>query len=257
MPPYPILALWCHPRSLSTAFARMMIERGDVTVLHERFLYLYYVVQNPRLIIAQQLESIDPWMRDGFDPIVADIMTEASRGPVFFKDMAVHVHNPKGYHADEAFLGRFSNAFLIRHPERAVLSHLKQNPEMVFEEVGYDALLALFEKVREMTGSVPVVIDAADLEADPAGIVGAYCTAMGIPFIPSALSWDPTIPPQLADGDPWHTDLSDSSGFGRDMETFDPQLRKHPRFDEYRARSMPFYEAMHAHRLQSAGPHRE
>ncbi len=244
-----ILALWCHPRSMSTAFERMMIERGDVTVVHERFLYLYYVVQNPHLVIAQQLESVEPWMEATFEEIVDGIESEATQRPVFFKDMAVHVHNPKGYNADDAFLSRFSNAFLIRDPEVTVLSHLKQNPDMVFEEVGYDAQFALFEKVRELTGSDPVVIDAADLEADPEGIVRAYCDAMDIPFIASSLRWGATVPSQLTAGDPWHVDLFGTTGFGTAVESFDAALRNHPRFDEYRERSLPFYEAMHAHRI--------
>jgi len=247
-----ILALWCHPRSLSTAFERMMIERGDLTVLHERFLYLYYVVQNPHLVIAQQLDRIEPWMRSTFDEIVDDIIAERSRGPVFFKDMALHVHNPKGYHGDDEFLGQFSNAFLIRDPATAILSHLKQNPEMIFEEVGYEAQFALFEKVAEMTGAVPVVIDGADLEQDPEGVVRAYCAAMGIPFIGSALRWDDKVPPQLSEGDPWHIDLFGTTGFEQAVETFDPALVDHPHFDEYRTRSMPFYEAMHVDRLQPA-----
>ncbi|HUF56321.1 MAG TPA: hypothetical protein VMM55_07145 [Thermohalobaculum sp.] len=33
--PHPIVALWCHPRAMSTAFERLMRERGDMTVLHE------------------------------------------------------------------------------------------------------------------------------------------------------------------------------------------------------------------------------
>ena len=33
----PILMLWSAPRSRSTAFYRMMIERGDVTGVHEPF----------------------------------------------------------------------------------------------------------------------------------------------------------------------------------------------------------------------------
>lgn len=113
-----------------------MIERGDVTVVHERFLYLYYVVQNPHLVIARQLDSVEPWMQATFDEIVEGIGDEATERPVFFKDMAVHVHNPKGHHADEALPSRFTNAFLIRDPGVAILSHLKQNPGMVFEEVG-------------------------------------------------------------------------------------------------------------------------
>ncbi len=227
----------------------MMSERGDVTVFHERFLYLYYVVQNPDLVIARQLDRIEPYMRDSFEEITAGIVEEASKRPVFFKDMAVHVWNPKGYHADEAFLGRFTNAFLIRDPQVAVLSHLKQNPEMVFEEVGYDAQFALFEKVSEMAGAVPAVIDAADLEGDPAGIVRAYCDAVGIEFIESALSWEPSVPSLLTDGDPWHVDLFTTTGFERSVERFDPVLRSHPRYGEFVERSMPFYQAMYEHRI--------
>ncbi len=36
-----VVALWAHSRSASTAFVRMMIERGDVTVLHEPLLALH------------------------------------------------------------------------------------------------------------------------------------------------------------------------------------------------------------------------
>ena len=229
----------------------MMMERGDITVLHERFLYLYYVVQNPDLDIAQQLEQIEPWMEASFEEIVAGIESAAVQRPVFFKDMAVHVHNAKGRHADEEFLGRFSNAFLIRDPEIAVLSHLKQNPEMVFEEVGYDAQYALFEKVSRMTDAAPPVIDAADLEEDPAGVIGSYCAAMGIPFMASALRWSTAVPSQLSEGDPWHADLFATTGFERRVESFSPELREHPRYAEYCERSIPFYAAMLHHRIQS------
>lgn len=43
-----LLALWAHPRSLSTVFGRVMIERGDLLVLHEPFSYLYYGPQGRR-----------------------------------------------------------------------------------------------------------------------------------------------------------------------------------------------------------------
>ena len=32
--------MWAHPRAVSTAFLRMMIERGDVTVVHEPLVLL-------------------------------------------------------------------------------------------------------------------------------------------------------------------------------------------------------------------------
>jgi hypothetical protein len=35
-----LLMLWASPRSRSTAFFRMMAERGDFTMVHEPFSYL-------------------------------------------------------------------------------------------------------------------------------------------------------------------------------------------------------------------------
>ena len=54
---HPIIALWTHPRSISTAFERVMMERKDFTILHEPFSYLYYV-HHERATISQQY--VDP-----------------------------------------------------------------------------------------------------------------------------------------------------------------------------------------------------
>lgn len=40
-----ILAFWVHPRSISTGFERIFIERSDFKVLHEPFSALYYVYE--------------------------------------------------------------------------------------------------------------------------------------------------------------------------------------------------------------------
>ena len=39
----PIVFLWAHPRSMSTAIERVMRERGDFECLHEPFLHHYYL----------------------------------------------------------------------------------------------------------------------------------------------------------------------------------------------------------------------
>lgn len=246
-----IIALWCHPRCLSTVFERMMKERGDLRVLHEKFLYLYYVKQNPHLIIAQQQE-IKPHMLLDFPEVLEGILKEAEQGPVFFKDMAVHVHNPKGYHADAKFLNLFTNTFLIRDPEPTIQSHLKQNPTLEFEEVGYDAQLEVFSKVGELSGETPVVIDAYDLEDNPEGMIKAYCQAVGIPFIPEALEWQTTVPPEFEVGaKTWHADVLKTTGFQRRMERFGPELKQDPRFEKFYEASLPHYQAMYEHRLRA------
>ena len=45
---HPIIALWSHPRSMSTATERIMRERGDLDCAHEPFMYDYYVHRQVR-----------------------------------------------------------------------------------------------------------------------------------------------------------------------------------------------------------------
>ena len=57
---HPIIALWTHPRSISTAFERVMMERGDLKILHEPFSYLYYVDGGDATISQQYSIRIIP-----------------------------------------------------------------------------------------------------------------------------------------------------------------------------------------------------
>src|SRR6266436_1339441 len=56
-----VLVLWSAPRSRSTAFFRMMIERGDFTAVHEPFSYLaefgYAALAGTRVTSAPALLS--------------------------------------------------------------------------------------------------------------------------------------------------------------------------------------------------------
>ena len=40
---HPLIFLWTHPRSVSSALERVMLQRGDLETLHEPFIYLYYL----------------------------------------------------------------------------------------------------------------------------------------------------------------------------------------------------------------------
>jgi hypothetical protein len=103
-----ILALWTHPRSVSTAFERIMMERGDFKVLHEPFSYLYYVRGTDATIDQQHVDPGHPTDYRG----IRDSVIAAARGePVFFKDMCSHCAD--SLFADETFLTRLTNTFLI------------------------------------------------------------------------------------------------------------------------------------------------
>ena len=53
----PIIALWSHPRSMSTAMERIMRERGDCRCFHEPFICDYYV---HRAVRSLPLFDVDP-----------------------------------------------------------------------------------------------------------------------------------------------------------------------------------------------------
>ena len=45
---HPVIILWAHPRSMSTAIERVMRERGDFDCLHEPFLHYYYIERSAK-----------------------------------------------------------------------------------------------------------------------------------------------------------------------------------------------------------------
>ncbi len=50
------VALWGHPRSLSTALERSFMERGDFKVFHESFAYVYFMNERQIPILADHPE---------------------------------------------------------------------------------------------------------------------------------------------------------------------------------------------------------
>ncbi len=240
-----ILAFWVHPRSISTGFERIFIERGDFKVLHEPFSPLYYVYEK-RVDCPGQ--HIDPNVPMSYPEIKTWILEEAEASPVFFKDMCYHPFDHVS--RDPAFIRQMTNTFLIRDPEKTVLSNYVMNPDITSEEIGIELTYRLFETVKEIVGQAPIVIDADELEDDPDGVTKAYCDAVGIPFIPEAMHWEAGKHIKAWDSwKEWHVDATESAGIEKNMETFDFGLDDRPRLREYYEHHLPFYEELFDHRL--------
>ena len=240
-----IIAFWVHPRSISTAFERVFIERGDFKVLHEPFSALYYVYEK-RVDCPGQ--HIDPNVPMSYPDIKNWILDEAEKAPVFFKDMCYHPF----YHIikDPDFFNQISNTFLIREPEKTILSHYVMNPNVTREEIGYELEFKLFEKMKELTGNTPVLIDADELEEDPEGVTRAYCEAVDIPFIAKALKWE--ADKHINDWDSWkewHVDATQSNAIQKNIEKFDFGLDDKPSLRTYYEFHLPFYEKLYAQRI--------
>ncbi|MFG6202006.1 sulfotransferase family protein [Nonomuraea sp. JJY05] len=235
--PKPIL-LWAVPRSRSTAFLRIMLERGDLEVVHEPFSYLqvdgHFELADRRVTSAVGL---------------LDVILEVNAGGrrVFAKDTSDYTYTP--LLQDERLYSDVINTFMIREPRGAISSHYAMNPEATLDEYGFEYLHAIFEAVRSATGEVPLVIDGDDLVADPEATVRAYCERVGLEFMPEAMRWDPGQQANWQRTNRWHAEVAESSG----LEARTSERRETPDTNEHLRRiaehHQPFYDALARHRL--------
>ncbi|MFR9673251.1 sulfotransferase family protein [Streptomyces sp. TR06-5] len=234
----PVLALWSAPRCRSTAFARMMAERGDRTVVHEPF--------------SQVVDFGEAKVGDGVAhserDVLAGLRALAAERPVFFKD-TTDFHFP-ALLADREFLAAATHTFIIRHPAEAIASHHALNPNLGRDEIGFARLHEIFEAVRDVTGTPPVVVDSDDLLDRPVDTVRAYCEAVGIPFLPEALNWSPGMRPEWRATSRWHESTSATAGFGRRTPGRSSTVDADPRLRAHRDHHLPYYEKLRAAALR-------
>lgn len=234
-----MLMLWSAPRSRSTAFYRMMVERGDFTGVHEPFSYVEAFGQAD--VGGRQAATAAE--------VLAELRSLAATRPVFIKDTTDRRHSEAL--ADERFLARDArHAFLIRDPRETIRSTLALRREPRIHEIGFEAQYELYLKVSRLTGSDPVVMDASDLMTRPAATVKAYCARVDIEFRPDALAWRPGVLPEFRGGfSHWFTDVAASSGLGEvpGRRGLDPD--QHPLLDTYLAYHRPYYQRLHERRL--------
>jgi hypothetical protein len=230
----PVLALWSAPRSRSTAFARMMAERNDRVVVHEPF---SHVVDFGEAKVGDLVAHTE-------QEVLAALRAIAAEKPVFFKD-TMDFHYP-ALLADHAFLKAATHTFIIRHPVEAIASHHALNPNLGRDEIGFAWLYEVFAAVRSATGTTPVVIDSDDLLDRPADTVRAYCSAVGIPFAPEALSWQPGMRPEWEATSRWHQSTSSTAGFTRGSGRGADVVEANPVLRGYLDYHLPYYELLRA-----------
>lgn len=239
---HPIIMMWTVPRSVSTSFERMVIERGDHTVYDEPFSKRYYFGPDRRSErYAEQLPG------SSAAELLAEIEQAARERPVFVKDMAYHAAGL----LDEDLLGRFRNCFLVRDPSATLRSLVARWPDFTDEEAGWDAL-AEAAAVVEGLGQPLVVVDAGDLCLDPAGTVASWCAAMDLPYDEAALTWEPGMRPEWELWADWHASTAGSSGFHPLHDPPPPPGADEPRLHTLHTRALPVYERLHRARLAPA-----
>lgn len=231
------IALWAVPRSISTAFERVFVERDDFEVFHEPFSASYYYSRD-RLSDRYADEAPDP---EGDYERVLERVLEPRERRVFLKDMAYHV-KPL---LDREFVSRFTNTFILRDPKYVLTSLYKMWPDFTLEETGYEHLWRLFRLATE-AGQNPVVVDAMTFSENPVGVLGAYCERIGVPFDPSSLTWEAKEVRHWESWsqEGWHEEAERSTGIKR-AERRDFELP--PELERTYEQCLPYYYRLAAH----------
>jgi Sulfotransferase domain len=139
------IALWAVPRSLSTAFERVFVERDDIEVLHEPFSAAYY--HGPDRL-SERYSDVDPRPENSYENVLAEVFKPRQKR-LFLKDMP---YQAKGVMTPE-FISRFTNTFIVRDPKYVLLSLYKMWPDFTLEETGFEQIYNLFPTVCDLAGA--------------------------------------------------------------------------------------------------------
>jgi hypothetical protein len=151
--------------------------------------------------------------------------------------------------ADRRFLAESRHAFLIRRPEEIAASNYALHPGMNIGSIGLERLCELQAAIRDAGGNPSVVIDSDDLVARPESTMAAYCAAVGLPFNPRALTWEPGERSEWRRSARWHVDVRSSSGFERRERVYPHTVENSRDLARFAAHHRPFYERLYAQRL--------
>lgn len=244
-----ILALWAVPRSTSTAFEWMMRQRGDMQCFHEPFGEAWYQGEAPLWPRYKPGDVTTAGLT--LESVFETLKAAAEAGPVFSKDFPHYIDH---MWTDE-LLAHFNHSFLIRDPAKTITSMYDKWPDFHEKEVGFAEQRELFDRLCDKTGVAPPVLDSDDLLEDPHGMVEAWCGAVGIPFLPDALSWEPGARDEVSwwDGGSFHANLRNSDGLKPQQRKYIDISQAPDRVKEIHERVLPHYEHLYSHRLSQEG----
>ncbi len=195
---------------------RAFENRADTAVWDEPF-YAHYLATTG-LDHPMRDAVIDAGERDA-DAVIAaclNVPTHANRHgrpPTFWFQKHMTVHMQPEIPLD--WTAKARNFFLIRRPEAVLASYHDRRANPTIDDVGFARQAELFDRIAQLQGKAPPVIDSDTVLAAPEATLHALCTALSIPFDPAMLSW----PAGLREDDGvwaahWYASVQTSTGFG-------------------------------------------
>ncbi len=180
-------------RSLSTAFTRMMSQRGDFEVYSEPAQRAFMETYWPEINAV-----FDTSAASHYSEVKALLLQSHQGQNIFAKEMGYAV---KDFLKEDPSVLQDSNvhvAFLVRKPHAVVLSRYFRNKDLVSNieqldktrlETGFEGVLEVLKLAKQYSPNPITVILSEDLAENPEGIISSFCAKLEIPFIKDALQW--------------------------------------------------------------------
>ncbi|MDK3017872.1 sulfotransferase-like domain-containing protein [Pseudodonghicola flavimaris] len=230
------IAMWSGPRNLSTAMMYAFGNRADFAIWDEPF-YAPYLsatgIDHPMYAEILAAHESDP------DKVAARCIGPIPGGKPHFYMKHMPLHMIDGFPLDWA--ADCVNVHLLRHPARVVASYAAKRENPTLDDIGFRQQVELFARFPGL------VIDSADIRADPEGMLRALCAEIGLAFDPAMLHWP--AGPRAEDGvwaAHWYGAVHRSTGFAG-AEGPLPQLEGTAA--ALAEAALPYYEELAAKRI--------
>jgi len=202
--------MWSGPRNISTAMMRAWGNRPDTLVCDEP-LYAHYLKQTGYTHHPGYAEILEHHETD-WRQVVEELTGPLPEGKTVFYQKQMAQHLLPNISLD--WTDKLTNLFLIRDPREVLLSLIEFFPEPTVEETGLPQQLQLFNRVRQLAGDTPVVLDSRDVLEDPQAMLSEVCRRIDLPFDERMLHWP--AGPRDTDGvwgGYWYVNLTKSTSF--------------------------------------------
>ena len=240
------IAMWSGPRNLSTAMMYAFSSRSDSVVIDEPFYAAY--LHSSGLIHPMQ-NAILASQPTQPDVVIEQCLGEMPDGKSLYYQKQMTHHMLPTFSLD--WLKEVNNVFLIRHPARVVASYQQKREKPTLEDIGFVKQLEIFNYVKKISGTIPVVVDSDDILENPAQVLQTLCEAIGIEYQSTMLSW--TAGGNPADGvwaPHWYESVWKSTGLRPTVKKPLPELPSE--LNSIANAAIPYYEEIARHKITVA-----
>lgn len=194
VPDRKLVYMLCAPRTLSTAFLRVMDRRGDFKIFLEPTFPVYEHENHKTATLGWFAKHA----YTHFDQVKRDIRLAKQKSHVFVKDMCVTA-SPYLQKAEEILADKNTRVLLlIRNPHHIVLSLYKKGGVIpgLSEIVGMKSLCAFYEIAAPKLAGRIRIVQAEEFYGNPKECMRSVWDFIGVPFASHAFTWktlDPTL----------------------------------------------------------------